>query len=462
MTKYPDEYENYVLSALLRREDIFMTHHTWMCQDPRYPGRFFNDFDDVINYYLFRLMYIKYTEFGTIEVPTEESLRAGLFLIEMKYNKPLLSESQLPEVYAKLKRLTGPDAVSDADIDNLVEPAIKTWLMNKRSQSAIQDIKRMGIVPDICDRVDNLVETRDLIYAGAVEELIEELKLPDPDTPTIDRIHLPSRYKYLNDNLGGGLGRTEHILFAAPSGQGKTVMACQLAGDLALMGKHVLFVSTEQPAIELTPRILSSISVYPGFTSVPKRMIENGYVGCTPAQKESLEEIQKKLSPYLHFSCWVGDNAKLSISDLDGLMANMTKKFGQIDCVILDWIGGSLDGHTIDQGEKRQLYMDAANKMRTLAYKYNCAAISFCQTTADGYDKMHVETKHLGECKSIHHGCVAAFGISALKNSPSEIARSGETYAITQYINCFKTRNSVGTLTKVQRNFDFACFVPIE
>ena len=124
MTKYPEEYENYVLSALLRREDIFMTHHTWVCQDPRYPGRFFNDFDDVINYYLFRLMYIKYTEFGTIEVPTEESLRAGLFLIEMKYNKPLLSESQLPDVYAKLKKLTGPDAVSDADIDNLVEPAI--------------------------------------------------------------------------------------------------------------------------------------------------------------------------------------------------------------------------------------------------------------------------------------------------------------------------------------------------
>ena len=218
--------------------------------------------------------------------------------------------------------------------------------------------------------------------------------------------------------------------------------------------------ATEQPAVELTPRILSSISLYPGFTSVPKKLIESGQ--CTPAQRESLERIQEKLSPYLHFSCWVGDNAKLTISDLDGLVANMTKKFGRIDCVILDWIGGSLDGHTIDQGEKRQLDMDAANKMRSLAYKYNCATISFCQTTAEGYDKMHVETKHLGECKSIHHGCVAAFGISAMKNNSSDAARTGETYAITQYINCFKTRNSVGTIQKVKRNFDYACFVIAE
>ena len=75
---------------------------------------------------------------------------------------------------------------------------------------------------------------------------------------------------------------------------------------------------------------------------------------------------------------------------------------------------------------------------------------------------MNVETKHLGECKAIHHGCVAAFGISALKNKQSEVNQLGETYAKRQYINCFKARNSIGTITPVDRDFDYARFVPFD
>lgn len=464
MTQFPEEYETLLLSALLRDEELFLQHHTWLCQDPRKPGEFFNDFDDVVNYHLYRLFYVKFTEFGVYETPTEATLRTGFNLLRFMSPKgAVIQESQLEEVYKRLHEITGEHAVSDADIEHLVKPAINDWIANKRLQKQIIDVKRSGILPDISERVDYMADTRDLIYAGAVNAIVEELQLPDPDAPTVDRIHLSLRFKFLNDNLGGGLGRKEHILFAAPSGQGKTVMACQLAGELALQGKHVLFVSTEQPSVELTPRIFSHVSTYPGFVAIKKKDIERGYATvCTDAQKETMVKIQEKLKPYLHFSCWVGDNSKMTISDLDGVITNVVRRCGHIDCIILDWIGGSLDGHTIDQGEKRQLYIDAANKMRALAHKFNCAAISFCQTTADGYDKMYVETKHLGECKAIHHGCVAAFGISALKNKQSEVNQLGETYAKRQYINCFKARNSIGTITPVDRDFDYARFVPFD
>lgn len=70
--------------------------------------------------------------------------------------------------------------------------------------------------------------------------------------------------------LAGGLKKGETgIVASLPSG-GKTVFACQLAVGLALNAFKVLFISTEQHAVNLVPRCVSL------STNIPFSLINDG------------------------------------------------------------------------------------------------------------------------------------------------------------------------------------------
>jgi len=69
-------------------------------------------------------------------------------------------------------------------------------------------------------------------------------------------------------SMGGGFAKKEHMLIIAPTGGGKTVMACQIAGTLAAQNLRGILVTTEQEHTELLPRFVANFAGIP-FSPVP-------------------------------------------------------------------------------------------------------------------------------------------------------------------------------------------------
>lgn len=359
------------------------------------------------------------------------------------------------------------DMLTDKDLEFYVSDTCLKWIRNTKLKSDATDIMLNGSGDR--DAVELIDEIRSNIAAIEDSDETEESEFhhmgDGDDEEEVERIPLGAPFIDFNIALGGGLGKKEHILVCAPTGQGKTVFALQLAAHVAAGGpRHVLFISTEQNHTELEPRIIScqSCDTSAGMTPISFDEIKDG-VNKTLAnrtlnddQVNTVKAIQASLRPFLHMVDWKG--GQKSINDLQALVQKAKKVYGQVDVVILDWIGAALGEGVTDSDKKRNLYYLAAEKMKNIAAEENVATISMAQTTKDGFNKPMITEEHLAECKSLHWQATAAFGISALRDKLNEGSESQGTYKDVQWMNAFKSRKSKSIIFKIQRDFDHQRF----
>lgn len=447
-------YERYLLAALDKDEDLWNAASRFICWNNE--RRFFvNDFEYALHYPIYMAMR------GWRQLQSECGMNNFSSLSEMAMDlqfqhlsaqlNPIIDARNIEE--AKRLYLSIQQSISREDALSVVLPTWKTWINRRKLQSAFLDLTRSGF-SDADSVIRSANQLRDeILQAGQEEDTCAEFGDGiDQGEQFVERIPLGHNFSQLNTCLGGGLGKTEHIMFVAPTGAGKTVLACQLAADAASTGKQVVLISTEQHSRELEPRIISALGSSNGV-KIPFDLIKDGGNYTTilsENQYKAYKRVRETLRGKLHFENWLGSGMSV-IDNLEAIVRKREQQYGTIDVLILDWIGGALVSGVSDPGIKRQCYLDAAYTMKEIAVSHNIACVSFAQATADAVGKSKVTEKYLAEAKTMHREAVAAFGISAMRITDSE--EDSASYADTQYVYCFKSRKAIGRFFQVKRNF---------
>lgn len=465
----PELFECYALVALNHSDQLWYDISPYLCVEKTNTREFFvNDFSNAAYYALYRALKFgreRLAESGSsfVVIPDSEILNA-LAILAQDPISPVLAPEKIIEFYQVWISINNKVDREFAILT--IKSAWKVWLSRKKTQRALARVHALDgegldkalatvqkVNSDISSTGDSIVSISDLV--GYEQPVIERLPLSD------------NPFKHLNEVLGGGFGRTEHSLFVAPSGGGKTVLACQLAADLAMNGRRVLLISTEQSATELLPRFISCISGAQAVAKkerIPFKQIKDNcnlkVLGdiLSAAQYKTAMEILENLNGKLFIENWRPGRSVYDIqSSLDRV--NRQLKSDKIDVVILDWIGKALAEQTVEQGKLRLLYSDAASAMKDLAIRNNIATISMAQATADSVGKAHIDNSCIAECHSLHNEATVAVGISAMKaKDASDADSTSSSYALHQCFYCFKARKSEAQKFMMRRNFGYQRF----
>jgi hypothetical protein len=257
----------------------------------------------------------------------------------------------------------------------------------------------------------------------------------------------------LDGCTGGGWARTEHVLWIAPTGAGKTVMACQQAVQLARQGLLGVLITTEQDHEELEPRIISA------FANIPFERIKDGIdlTKLTVEETKNVRAVQASLQDNLFIEDWVSNRELTVESDLDKLVEDYKKEHGRCDFVILDWIGGAITAGISDASQLRLMYQNTADCMSNLAKKHNMLTQSFAQAhPKQAQNKPKVDQGMISECKTIGRNATYIFGISAMEEA--EMADNKTSFRKEQFLHCSKGRKSLPFPVRVKREFEYQRF----
>lgn len=461
MRDMPEVYERYILIAADTNKNFWIKLRKNLCLTRK--NRFANDFSLQKHYLLYRAIYmwrelIAGSEFTPI---TEGGLIASLAQMAMD-TPPLLSIDTAAKYSAEF--LEWRKLYKAEEAYNVVAPTWRQWLCSRKANKLVDDYRRSGD-KDIQDTLSKI--------SAAINSLNRQEDDLNADTWTIpmlasqqdevvERMPLSRDFAKFNASLGGGLGKREHVILLAPTGGGKTVLACQIAVDLALAGRGVILISTEQHPKELFVRFVSNISSKVGarihFGVIKDGITEEVKRQLTDEQLATVAKAAELLGPNLICGNWT---AGRTLADIPEFIEKHKRAFEErgktLDCIILDWIGGALTERTSDASKKRLLMMEAATAMKNFALQYNVATISMAQTSKDGMDRSKVSEQHFAECKTLHYEATAAFGVSAVRLKAEENGDQ-DVYDERQHVYCFKSRKGKGRYWSIKRNFDFQRF----
>lgn len=456
----PELFERYVLVAINTDKKLWYSVSKHLCKNKM--GYWVNEFESFPIYVLYRaLHYWRELTSGSEFTPISEGGLISSLISLTKDTRPIVSMDNIEEIVLLHKELASTIYPDEAKA--VIKGTWRTWLTKKKTLSVVTDWRRSG-GSDPDELIEDASNVRkDIASADETEDPVfwsmDMLALGSEQI--IERMPLSPDFKNINANLGGGLGKSEHVLAVAPTGGGKTIFACQLATDLALAQRGVVLITTEQHPRELYPRFISNLTyklgvpvrydiIKDGFTDKAKKLL-------TSAQLEAVQKAAKAL-PSLEIGDWTKGK---TIADIPAFLeqeaAKLAAKGFTLDCIILDWIGGALTESVADPQKKRLLMLSAADFMKKLALERNIATVSLAQTSAKGIDVHKVTEQHLGECKSMHIQATAAFGISAVRVNTDSKDES-DSYETRQHCFCFKTRKGKGTYFPIKRNFDYQRF----
>lgn len=452
-TVEPELYEQHILAAVDKSQVMFAMMSPMLCirTGTEYHR---NDFEYPLHYAVYRAIKnwkkLRSDQDMDVEAPmSDNGIRVQLTLLA-KEPRPCIDEDNIEEGIKLYRHIR--DEITEQDAITTVADSWKNWLKFRQLQNDANEIRR-GAISDPDAFIAEISASQQRISAAGTETEFKSIDFSfiTGETLNIERFTLGKEFVRINEILGG-LGRQEHVIFCAPTGGGKTVMACQIAADIACGKKQVLYISTEQPDRELHPRIVSAL------TGIDFSVIKDGgdlRKILSPGQVKMVEEVIARLQPYLHIVNWIGTGKNVK-ADLEATVRRFIEAHGTIDLLVFDWYGSAL-GDSMDPAVKRQMYMDAAWKLKQMAVMYNMACVSFAMAGAKANNVARITEEHLAECKMIHQNADAAFGISALKTS-DDGSSSQAAYSDRQFINCFKARKGKGLFFDVQRDFKYQRF----
>lgn len=456
----PELFEQYVLVAINNNKKLWYSISKHLCISKF--GTWVNEFESTTVYILYRaLAYWRELTSGAEFSPISEGGLLSALISLTKDARPILSLDKVKDIVDLHKDLCSTVYAEEAIA--IVKDSWRAWLSKKKTLNVVTDWRRTG-GDDPTEMLEGVASIKkDISSSDSDEDAVfwSMDMLEASSEQIVERMPLSSDFKSMNLNLGGGLGKREHVLVIAPTGGGKTIFACQLAADLALAQRGVVLISTEQHPRELYPRFISNLTYKLG-TPVMYKIIKDGFDQkamslLTSAQIEACKQASKAI-PSLEVGNWTGGK---TIADIPAFLSQVEQKLAAkgftLDVIILDWIGGALTDNVADPQKKRLLMMEAADFMKRLALERNIATVSLAQTSAKGIDVHKVTEQHLGECKTMHQQATAAFGISAVRVN-SDTDEDSDSYETRQHCYGFKTRKGKGTYYTIKRNFDYQRF----
>ncbi len=161
------------------------------------------------------------------------------------------------------------------------------------------------------------------------------------------------------DKVLGGLQRKQTLYLAAPPGVGKSVLAVQIAKQVAEKGHGVAIYSFEMEALRLLTRMVSAES------GVPTRAMATGRM------EDHWEGFNNAVEAIEHLPIWISDIYGMTSTELSADISRLQAR-QDFDLVVIDYLNKLLDRDGGDDLANTKL---KAQRIQGLCKKYNLAGI---------------------------------------------------------------------------------------
>lgn len=230
------------------------------------------------------------------EVPSTRNVEAYIKIIIEKYYLRTLSTT-LKEILQETNDGTeSPDSLLDM------------------AEQKIYDIRRGK-------STSGPAKVSDVIMSEVIVRL-NKLASADPQEKE-QYMGLPTGFSYLDRVLGGGFHRSDLILIGARPGMGKTSFALNVARNIAMKGRKVLFFSLEMSNEQLAQRIISTEA----------RIISNKF-RTGEITDADWEKIGLALQNLVNAELYFDDTANITVPEMKARVRRMKN----VDCVIIDYL----------------------------------------------------------------------------------------------------------------------------
>lgn len=161
----------------------------------------------------------------------------------------------------------------------------------------------------------------DIVMSDVFERL---KKLGSADPKEKERyIGIPTGFSYLDKVLGGGLHRSDFIVVGARPAMGKTSFALNVARNIAMKGRKVLFFSLEMSKEQLAQRIISTEA------RIISNKLRTGEITDSDWEKLGLA-LQNLVNCELYFD----DTANINVPE----MKARARRMKDVDCIVIDYL----------------------------------------------------------------------------------------------------------------------------
>lgn len=160
------------------------------------------------------------------------------------------------------------------------------------------------------------------IVMSDVFERLKKLASADPKEKE-QYIGIPTGFSYLDKVLGGGFHRSDFIVIGARPAMGKTSFALNVARNIAMKGRKVLFFSLEMSKEQLAQRIISTEA------RIVSNKLRTGDITDSDWEKLGLA-LQNLVNCELYFD----DTANINVPEMKARALRMK----DVDCIVIDYL----------------------------------------------------------------------------------------------------------------------------
>lgn len=186
------------------------------------------------------------------------------------------------------------------------------------------------------------------------------------------RAYCPTGFRELDDQLGGGMFRSEIYVLGARPGMGKTTFALNIAESLVRMGKAVLFISMEMTADQIMAK---RISIESGIS------YNQVLTGRVPSYEE--EKLEQAIEAIENRPFYLTTKSGLTVSDI-GRYARRVK---DLALIVIDYLGLiSPDKEMISKTRYEQMTAISAS-VKAMAKTLNVPVLALSQLNRENTNR---------------------------------------------------------------------------
>ena len=226
------------------------------------------------------------------------------------------------------------------------------------------------------------------------------------------------------DNKFLGLPRKALTIIAGLPSMGKSMLATQIALNIAKQKKNVLFFSLEQSKEETIKKVLSNLTCIDSYKINSNKLTE-----------EEKERINNEIKQFKdNYNLFINDNGKMDCFEIEKEIIAFKKKYNDLDVVIVDHLQ-----ITQDTNKEKVDYIKYGNitrDMKILAKKYNIVFICLSQLSRSVFENK-------GDRPELHN----------LKAS-GDIEANADVIIFTHRDNYFLEKKAQGTTGEEKKGLD--------
>ena len=285
--------------------------------------------------------------------------------------------------------------------------------------------------------------------------------------------HFSTPFPKLDEALGEHLCAGQFILCAGLTGNGKTILAGQLAAHFVCDQAKVLFVSTEVEHEDLFKRIVSASGSIP-YASICDH-IDLLPVDISPTLKISVPAPRQYGSEAASAAfrvilevrrnqtfCRIDSLDFAPQAELNRLLTRYKIDENRFpDAIVFDYLGYPKvrSREEINPFKMRQAVLDAASALKTMAHERNILVIAFCQADPSLTQSRKILPAAIAEVKGIQNFADAFIGMSHRRKADNDESASNGVYERIQHFTVITGKSGPPVMIPVERDFKFQRFV---